>query len=53
MAERWIVEAENKARDLAKILLKQIANEADDLCVDGMWFFEKVVKYMHAESEEV
>ena len=52
MSEQWIVEAENSARNLAKILFKQITNEADDLCVDRMWLFDKVLQYMRAESEE-
>ena len=51
MSEQWVVEAENSARHLAEILLKQITNEADDLCIDRMWFFEKVLQYMRrAES---
>ena len=52
MKEQWIVEAENNARDLATILLEQITDEADDLCVDRKWYFEKVVQYMRAETEE-
>ena len=52
MKEQWIVEAENSARDLAKILLEQITDEADDLCVDRKWFFEKVNQYMRTESED-
>lgn len=49
--EEWIVEAEQNAKDLAEILLEQITDEADDLCVDRKWYFEKVVQYMRAEGE--
>lgn len=52
MTEQWRVEAENNARDLAEILYEQITDEADDLCVDRKWYFEKVVQYMRAESED-
>ena len=51
MKETWIVEAENNARDLAKILYEDITDEADELCVERKWYFEKVVQYMRAESE--
>lgn len=51
MKEQWIVEAENNARDLAKNLFEQITDEADDLCVDRKWYFEKVVQYMRAKME--
>ena len=51
MKEQWIVEAENNAKDLAEILFDQITDEADDLCVDRKWYFDKVVQYMMAESE--
>jgi hypothetical protein len=51
MKEQWVVKAENSARDLAEILLKEITDEADDLCVDRNWFFENVIKHMRAESE--
>lgn len=50
MSEQWIVEAENSARHLAEILLKQITNEANDLCVDGKWYLERVLKYIQAEG---
>ena len=56
MKEQWAVEAEQTAKDLAKILAKRlcecITEEADVLCVDRKWYFEKVVQYMRAESEE-
>lgn len=56
MKEQWAVEAEQNAKDLAKILAKilyeQIIDEADVICVDRKWYFEKVVHYMRAESEE-
>ena len=52
MKEQWIFEAEQNAKDLAKILYEQITNNADDICVDRKWFFEKVVYYMTAKSEE-
>ncbi len=51
MKEQWIVEAENNARDLAEILFEQITDEADDLCVDRKWYFDKVIEYM-TESED-
>ena len=50
--EQWIIEAEQNARDLAKILYEQIADEADDMCVDRKWYFEKVGQYMRSESEK-
>ena len=52
MSEQWIVEAENNARDLAKILYNRITNKADDLCVDRKWYFEQVLQYMRVESEK-
>lgn len=56
MKEQWAVEAEQTAKDLAKILAKRlcecITEEADVLCVDRKWYFEKVVQYMTEESEE-
>jgi len=52
MKEQWIVEAEQKAKDLAEMLYYEIAYEADKICVDSKWFFEKVVQYMKQESEE-
>ncbi len=52
MKEQWIIEAEQNAKDLAKELYEQISDEADDLYIDKYWFFEKVVHYMRAESEE-
>lgn len=51
MKERWIVEAEQNAKDLAEILNEQITDEADDICVDREWYFEKVVQYMRSERE--
>lgn len=51
MKEQWIVEAEKNAKDLAQILYEQITDEADDICVDREWYFEKVVQYMKTESE--
>lgn len=53
MKEQWVIEAEQNARDLAEILLEDITDNADDLCVDRKWYFEKVVQYMKAESEEL
>ena len=50
MKENWIIEAEQNAKDLAKTLYEQIIDEADDLCVDKEWFFEKVVQYMRKEK---
>lgn len=52
MKEQWIVEAEQNAKDLAKILYEQITDEADDICVDRKWYLEKVVQFMRTESEE-
>lgn len=52
MKEQWIVEAEQNAKDLAEIFFEQIMDEADDLCVDRKWYFEKVVQHMRAESED-
>lgn len=52
MKEKWVIEAEQSAKDLAEIMLKDITDEADILCVDRKWFFEKVVQDMKAESEE-
>lgn len=46
MKEQWVVEAEQNAKDLAEILYEQIADEADDMCVDRKWYFEKVVEFM-------
>ncbi len=50
--EQWIVEAEQNAKDLAERIYEQINEEADYICVDRTWYFEKVVSYMRAESEE-
>ena len=50
--EQWIVEAEQNAKDLAEMLYEQITDEADGMCVDRKWYFEKVVQYMRSESEE-
>ena len=54
MKEQWAVEAEQTAKDLAEILAKRlcecIIEEADVLCVDRKWYFEKVVQYMTEES---
>lgn len=52
MKEQWIIEAEQKAKDLAEELYEQISDEADDLCVDRNWYFEKVVHYMRAGGED-
>ncbi len=49
MKEQWLVEAEQNAKDLAEILYEQITNEADYICVDRKWYFEKVVQFMSAE----
>ena len=53
MKEPWIIVDEQNAKDLAIILYEQITDEADDMCVDRKWYFEKVVQYMRSESEEV
>lgn len=50
--ERWIVEAEYSAKRLAHDMYEQIMDEADDQCVDRRWFFEKVINYMQAGSED-
>lgn len=47
----WIVEAENDAKDLAKRICEQIAEEADYAHIDREWYFEKVVQYMRTESK--
>lgn len=52
MKEQWIVEAEQNAKDLAEILYEHITDEADDLCIDREWYFEKVLQYMMEESED-
>ena len=52
MKEAWIVEAEKNAKDLAQILYEQITDEADDICVDREWYFEKVIQHLREESEE-
>lgn len=46
MKEQWIIEAEQDAKDLAEILYEDITDEADDMCVDRKWYFEKVIQYM-------
>lgn len=51
MTEQWIVEAEKNAKDLAEILCEDITDEADDMCVDRKWYFEKVVQYMREENK--
>lgn len=51
MKEQWIVEAENNARDLAEILFEQMTDEADDLCVDRKWYFDKVIGYLNRKLE--
>lgn len=48
----WIVEAEKDAKDLAKRICQQIAEEADYANIDREWYFEKVVQYMITDSEE-
>lgn len=52
MKEQWIVEAEKNAKDLAERMYEQIAREAHYLYIDREWYFEKVIHYMRAESEE-
>lgn len=52
MKEQWIIEAEQKAKNLAERLYEEIAGEAGDICVDREWYFEKVIQYMRAESED-
>lgn len=48
----WIVEAEKDAKDLAKRICQQIAEEAEYANIDREWYFEKVVQYMITDSEE-
>ncbi len=54
--EKTLHEQEQTAKELAEILAKtlyeHITDEADVLCVDRKWYFEKVVQYMKAESED-
>lgn len=52
MDEQWIVEARQNAKDLAERMYEQIIKEADYIGIDREWYFEKVVQYMRAESEE-
>lgn len=52
MKEQWVIKAEQSVKDLAEIMLKDITDEADILCVDRKWFLEKVVQGMKEESEE-
>lgn len=52
MKGQWEVEAERNAKDLAERICEQIAEEANYICVDRRWYYEKVVLYMKAESEE-
>ena len=52
MKEQWVIEAEKNAKDLAKILYKQITDEADNICIDRDWYLEKVIYYIKAESED-
>lgn len=52
MKEQWVVEAEQNAKDLSKRMYEQIAEEANYIHIDRKWYFEKVIQYMRAESEE-
>ena len=52
MKEQWVVEAEQNAKDSAKILYEKIVDKADDICVDREWYFKKVIQFMGAESED-
>ena len=52
MRKQRIIEAEQNAKDLAEIICEHIAEEADYGNVDREWYYEKVVQYMRAESEE-
>lgn len=52
MKEQWVVEAEQNAKDLAERIYQQISEEADYIWIDRKWYFEKVVQFMRAESEE-
>lgn len=47
----WIKEAEENAKDLAKRICQQIAEEAEYAHIDREWYFEKVVQFMKTESE--
>jgi len=40
------MKAEQNAKNLAERINERIANEADDICIDRMWYFEKVIQYM-------
>lgn len=51
MKEKWIIEAEQNAKDLAERMYEQITEEADYICIDRKWYLEKVIQYMRAESE--
>lgn len=51
MKEQWIIEAEQDAEDLAETLYEWITDEADDMCVDRKWYFEKVIQYMRSRGE--
>jgi len=52
MTDKWILDAKQDAKYLAKVIYRQITDEADDLCVDRKWYFEEVVQYIRKESEE-
>lgn len=52
MKEKWILEAEQSAKDLTERINNQIAEEARRIYVDEEWYFEKVIQYMRAESKE-
>lgn len=52
MEEQWITEADKVAKKLAKTLSEYITDEAHNLRVEREWYFEKVIQYMRAESED-
>lgn len=52
MKEQWKVEAEKYVKDLAERICEQITEEAEYAGIDRKWYFEKVVQYLMAESEE-
>lgn len=52
MKEPWIIEADQSAKDLAERMYEQIAEEANYINIDREWYFEKVIQYMRAESED-
>lgn len=48
--EQWLIEAEENAKILAKMLYEQIIDIADNICVDKDWYFETVIRYMECRK---